>query len=91
MARHGTPVRARFSDDSKGLAHWVARKLNNHDPMRDRLGKPIQGLNRHKLGFVVGTDQKTVRYALVDGRQFLITVHEILPEDEVSVEPFVHA
>lgn len=89
MAKHGTPIRERFNDHSKGLAHWVARKLNNHHPMRTHVDVSVRAKG-YALGFVEGTDDKTVIYALPDGRRFAITVEEIEVEREVRTTEFVH-
>jgi hypothetical protein len=92
----GTPVRDYFTDDAKGLAHWVGRKLNNHDPMRTRINAKLSQRGGEKIAFVGGTDQKSVMYTLPDGRQFVFTVEEITTERReqfvaAGTEKFVHA
>ena len=89
-------IRGRYTDEVFGLAQWMGRKLRNHDPMSERDGSPGEA-NKRKQGHryvqdgkvekgivycgVVAGSPNVIRYGLIDGRIFEITVREIMDEE----------
>jgi hypothetical protein len=76
-------IRERFKDDVEGLAQWVGRKLRNHNPMSQRVGRfsNERGRPRMQVG-IIAMDRTKVVYELGDGRRFEMCVREIEADEE---------
>jgi hypothetical protein len=76
-------IRERFKDDVEGLAQWVGRKLRNHNPMSQRVGKTTMPRMWPKVQVgIVAFDRNKVIYALSDGRRFEMSVRELDTDEE---------
>jgi hypothetical protein len=77
-------IRERFKDDVEGLAKWVGRKVRNHNPMSQRVGRFSSERVRPKMQVgIVALDRTKVVYELGDGRRFEMTVREMDHDEEL--------
>lgn len=75
-------VRDHITSDDHALTEWVARKIHNHNPMRQR-SKERGHVTKTVLALDI--DQHLVRYVSADGQVFDITVTARGSIDELAL------
>lgn len=68
-----------FTDPVVGLAEWIGRKVRNHDPLHEVVGRN-RVRKTTQVGIVAGMTD-TVFVEAVDGQRFLICVRPLLANE----------